>query len=211
MGVYRDQVLPRLYDRICGAPSIGRWRARAVDGLGGRVVEIGFGSGLNVEHYPSGVDSVLAVEPAEVAWRLASPRVAACGVPVEHAGTDGQSLQIVSGSCDAALSTFTLCTIPDPVAALVEIYRVLRPGGTLHFLEHGLSPDSDVAGWQRRFEGLHRRLAGGCHLTRDAPALVRVAGFRLEHCEQGYATGPRPWSYLTVGVGRKAGVGREAG
>ena len=203
MGFYREQVLPRLVDRACAVPGMEKWRAEVVEGLRGRVVEIGFGSGLNVEHYPADVDVVLAVEPAAVAKRLARKRIAAARVAVEHVGTDGQSLPIADVSCDAALSTFTLCTVPDPVRVLGEILRVLRPGGSLHFLEHGISPDPRVAAWQRRLEPLQRRLADGCHLTRDAASLVTGAGFRLERCDQAYANGPKAWSYFTLGVAVK--------
>lgn len=180
-----------------------KWRAEVVDGLRGRVVEIGFGSGLNVEHYPAGVDVVLAIEPAAVARQLANKRVAASRVVVDHVGTDGQCLPIADASCDAALSTFTLCTLPDPALALREVFRVLRPGGRFHFLEHGISPDPAVAAWQRRLEPLQRRLADGCHLTRDPAALVASAGFQFEHCEQAYANGPKPWSYFTLGLTTK--------
>lgn len=184
-------------------PGMEKWRGQVVEGLRGRVVEIGFGSGLNVAHYPAEIDVVLAVEPAAVARRLARKRIAATGVTVEHIGTDGQSLPVADASCDAALSTFTLCTVPDPTVALAEILRVLRPGGCLHFLEHGISPDAGVAAWQRRLEPLQRRLADGCHLTRDAASLVTGAGFHLERCEQAYAKGPKPWSYFTLGVAAK--------
>lgn len=200
MGFYRQQILPRLVDRACGTPALGRWRAGAVDGLTGRVVEIGFGSGLNAALYPPGVDVVLAVEPAAVARRLAEKRVAAATVPVEHVGLDGQDLPLGDDSCDSALSTFTLCTIPDVDRALSELRRVLRPGARFNFLEHGLAPDPGVASWQRRLEPLQIRLADGCHLTRDPVSLVSGAGFTLEHVEQRYAKGPKPWSWFTAGV-----------
>lgn len=200
---YREQVLPRVIDRACGMRGMERWRAQVVDGLAGRVVEIGFGSGLNVEHYPKTVDVVLAVEPSRVARQLARRRIVASAVRVQHVGTDGRSLPVPDGTCDAALSTFTLCTVPDVDLALAEIFRVLRPGGELHFLEHGISPDPRVAAWQRRLEPLQRRLGDGCHLTRDAAALVTAAGFELERCDQAYARGPKPWSYFTVGVAAK--------
>ena len=203
MGFYREQVLPRLVDRACGAAGMARWRAEVAEGLHGRVVEIGFGSGLNVEHYPPEVEVVLAVEPAALARRLAMRRVTATKVAVEHVGTDGRSLPIANASCDSALSTFTLCTVPDPSRVLGEILRVLRPGGRFHFLEHGISPDPGVAAWQRRLDPFQRRLADGCHLTRDAADLVVRAGFRLERCEQGYAKGPKPWSYFTLGVAER--------
>jgi SAM-dependent methyltransferase len=203
VGFYREQVLPRLVDWACGMPGMDEWRSKVVEGLHGRVVEVGFGSGLNVKHYPTEIDIVLAVEPAAVARRLSKKHVAAGTVAVEHVGIDGQSLPLADASCDAALSTFTLCTVPDPAVALAEIFRVLRPGGSLHFLEHGLSPDPGVVTWQRRLDPLQRRLADGCHLTRDSAALVAQAGFRLERCDQGYAKGPKPWSYFTLGVAAK--------
>src|SRR6185437_9908019 len=107
------------------------------------------------------------------------------------------------GSCDAALCTFTLCTVPDPARALAEFHRVLRPGGAVHFLEHGLSPEPGVARWQHRLDPVQRRVADGCHLSRDAPALVEEAGFALRLTEQQYVRGPKPWSWLSLGVGTK--------
>ena len=159
-------------------------------GSSGRVVEIGFGSGFNVPHYPAGVDRVLAVEPSATAWRMAARRVAASPVPVEQVGLDGQSLPLDDASCDGAICTFALCTIPDPGAALAEVRRVLRPGGRFHLLEHGLAPDARVAAFQHRVEPLQRRIADGCHLTRDPVALVTGAGFAVEDLEQKYGAGP---------------------
>ena len=124
-------------------------------------------------------------------------------MPVEHVGLDGQQIPLDDASCDAALCTFTLCTVPDPELALSELRRVLRPGGTIHFLEHGLSPDAPVARWQRRLEPVQRRLVDGCHLTRDSPTLVEQAGFVVELNEQRYMRGPKPWSWVTLGVGTK--------
>ena len=203
MGVYRDQVVPRLVDRMCGAAGFDRWRAQAVDGLSGRVVEVGFGSGLNVPHYPPEVDVVLAVEPALLARRLADRRIRVAPVRVEHVGLDGQDIPLDDASCDAALFTFTLCTVPDPTRALSEVRRVLRPGGAVHFLEHGLSPDPGVAKWQRRLEPVQRRVAVGCRLTRDTSALVQGAGFVMQRNEQRYVRGLKPWCWLTVGVATK--------
>jgi len=203
MGVYREQVVPRLVDRMCGAAGFDRWRAQAVDGLSGRVVEVGFGSGHNVPHYPPEVEVVLAVEPAQLARRLADRRISAATVRVEHVGLDGQDIPLEDESCDAALFTFTLCTVPDPTRTLFEVRRVLRPGGAVHFLEHGLSPDPGVAKWQRRLEPVQRRVADGCHLTRDASSLVREAGFVMRRSEQRYVRGPKPWCWLTLGAATK--------
>jgi SAM-dependent methyltransferase len=200
MGLYRDKLLPRLVERACGTAELRPWRERVTAGLHGRVVEIGFGSGLNVPHYPDDVEVVLAVEPAELSRRLAAPRVQASPVDVQHVGLDGQSLPIDDHTCDAALSTFTLCTIPDVGAALGEVRRVLKPGGRLHFLEHGLSPDASVATWQRRLDPIQHVVGDGCHLTRDAIALVEAAGFTIDWVDQRYGRGPKPWSWFTAGV-----------
>jgi ubiquinone/menaquinone biosynthesis C-methylase UbiE len=180
-----------------------RWRSKAIAGLRGRVVEVGFGSGRNVGLYPREVEIVLAVEPSAGARKLASKRIAASKVPVEHIGLDGQSIPLGEESCDCALATFTLCTVPDARQVLAELRRVLKPGGSFHFLEHGLAPDASVARWQRRLDPLQRRIADGCHLTRDPLALLAEAGFDVEWSKQRYVKGPRPWSYFTVGVATK--------
>ncbi len=192
MSLYGEHVVPRLVDLVCGSAGFDRWRARATQGLAGRVVEIGFGSGHNVPHYPVDVDVVFAVEPARLARRLAERRIGDSPVPVAHVGLDGQQIPLDDASCDAALCTFTLCTVPRPEQALSELRRVVRPGGTIHFLEHGLSPDPGVAKWQRRLEPLQRRLADGCRLTRDPTTLVERAGFVMEHREQRYVRGSKP-------------------
>lgn len=200
MGFYEQQVLPRLVDKMCGAGDMARWRAKATEGLAGTVVELGFGSGLNVPVYPPEVTKVFAVEPATVARRLAAPRIAASTTEVEHVGLDGEALPLDDDSCDAALSTFTLCTIPDVERAVAEVARVLKPGGRFHFLEHGLAPDEGVARWQRRIEPVQKKVAGGCHLTRDVVGLLEAEGFTVDVRSQRYAKGPKPWSYFTVGT-----------
>ncbi len=197
MPFYKEQVVPRLVALTCGASALSGFRARTASGLSGRVVEIGFGSGFNIPHLPAEVDRVLAVEPSATAWRTASRRVAASPVPVERVGLDGQSLPLDDASCDGAICTFSLCTVPDPDAALAELHRVVRPGGRLHILEHGLAPDARVAAFQHRVEPLQRRIADGCHLTRDPVALVTDAGFTVEELEQKYGAGPKAWAYLT--------------
>lgn len=197
MPFYRDQIVPRLVALTCGSARMAPLRARTAAGLSGQVAEIGFGSGFNVPHYPDGVERVQAVEPSSTAFRLASARIAASAVPVVQVGLDGQSLPIGDATCDGVLCTFTLCTIPDPEAALAEVHRVLKPGGRLHLLEHGLAPDPKVVAFQHRVEPLQRRLADGCHLTRDPVALVGGAGFDVDEVEQFYGKGPRAWTYLT--------------
>lgn len=202
MALYRSHIAPRLVNLACGVPGLRRWRRQACAGLSGVVVEIGFGSGRNVPFYPDDVELVHAVEPSDLAWRLAAARVAESGVRVARVGLHGQSVPLDSGSCDQALITFTLCTVPDPSLVLAEVTRVLRPGAELHFLEHGLAPDPSVARWQRRLDPWEQRVADGCHLTRDPLKMVRDAGLDIVWSEQRFEKGPQPWSYFTVGVAR---------
>jgi ubiquinone/menaquinone biosynthesis C-methylase UbiE len=203
MGWWSESVVPRVNDRSLSTKPVMKLRREVCAGLSGRVLEIGFGSGLNLGAYPPEVTSVDAVEPADVGWRLSERRRSEATVPVERVGLDGQRLEAPDASYDAVLSTFTLCTIPDVTAALAEVRRVLRPGGHLHVLEHGLAPDAGVVAWQHRLEPLQKRMAGGCHLTRDVPALLAAAGFRIERLDQAYEPGPRiarPWGFGTIAV-----------
>lgn len=186
MGIYADQVLPRIVDKCCGMQSNARLRERVCAGLHGQVVEIGFGSGHNVPHYPTAVTGVAAIEPADIGWKLAGKRLSNTTVPVERKGLDGQSLPLPDDSCDSAVSTWTLCTIPDVAAALQEVRRVLKPGGTLHFVEHGLAPDAKVQRLQHRLEPVQKRLFGGCHLTRPITQLLTDAGFTITEVDVFY-------------------------
>ncbi|MFD3508659.1 class I SAM-dependent methyltransferase [Nocardia sp. NPDC058666] len=203
MGFYTDRILPHLVDKVCGTAQNGPLRERTCAGLHGHVVEIGFGSGNNIGFYPAAVDKVSGVEPASVAWDIAAKRVAASPIPIEQAGLDGQSLPFPDNTFDTALSTFTLCTIPDVSAALAEIRRVLKPGGTLHFVEHGLAPDEWVQTWQHRLNPIQQRVAGGCHLNRDIAALIGDAGFEFTELDRFYLPGaPKALAALSLGVAR---------
>ena len=201
MGWYDEQVLPRVINVLCAVKPAQRERRRVCRGLSGRVVEIGFGSGLNVPFYPAEVTEVAAVEPADVGWRLARKRIQSSSVPVHRAGLDGQSLSFADDSFDAALSTWTLCTIPDVETALRELRRVLKPGGRLHFVEHGLAPDDAVRRWQRRLEPVQQRVAGGCHVTRPIVDLLRGAGFTITELDVFYEKGsPKFFAAQSLGV-----------
>ncbi|MEU0506591.1 class I SAM-dependent methyltransferase [Nocardia sp. NPDC005998] len=200
MGIYSDQVVPRLVNLACGAKFNNPQRKRACAGLHGRVMEIGFGSGLNIPFYPASVESVSAVEPADLGWQLAGKRLAKATVPVERAGLDGQSLPFANKSFDSALSTWTMCTIPDIAAALAEVRRVLVPGGTLHFVEHGLAPNPSVQVWQHRLNPIQKAIAGGCNLDRNIRGIVEDAGFEIRDLDEFYADGAKFIAALSLGV-----------
>jgi SAM-dependent methyltransferase len=206
MGLWTERVVPRLADRSLSTSDVARLREVALSGLRGRVLEIGFGSGLNVPHYPSAVTQVDAVEPSDLAWEMSARRRAGSSVTIERTGLDGQRLAAADGQYDAVLSTFTLCTIPDVERALREVRRVLRADGMFHFLEHGLAPDRRVARWQRRLDPWQRRLAGGCHLDRDIPQLVG-SHLRVESMTAAHLVGPaiaKPWTHGFVGTAARS-------
>ena len=200
MGLYAEQVLPRLVDKFLGNAVFGRkFRARACIGLQGDVIELGFGSGLNLPFLPPEVSGIWTVEPSRVALELARGRIGATTVPV-HTGTlDGARLDFPDDRFDAALSTMTLCTIPDVEGALLEVRRVLKPGAAFHFLEHGLADDPRVVRNQHRLEPMQKRFAGGCHLARDMVALISGAGFEIVELDRRFMRGLKPWSYMYVG------------
>lgn len=204
MGFYDDKVLPRLVDRVCGMAELRPLRQEVVQGLRGDVVEIGFGSGLNLRYLDADeVDKLLVIEPNDTARRLGEERTARSDVPVEFLGLDGQALPLEDGSVDAVLSTFSLCTIPDVEAALGEIGRVLRPGGELHFLEHGLSPDPKVARWQHWLTPIQRKVAGGCHFDRPIADLVTGAGLEMTALRNTHLKGPKFPGYIFLGTATK--------
>ena len=199
MGLWGEAILPRVVDWALRTPEVDARRGRTLTGVRGQVLEIGFGSGLNLRHYPAEVERVLAVEPSDLAWRLARPRMGEGAPTVERVGLDGARLPVPDRSVDAVVSTFTLCTIPDVTTALTEIRRVLRPGGRLHFLEHGRAPEESVRRWQRRLQPLQSRVVGGCRLDRRIDELVVGAGLEVVELTTEYGDGPKPFSYLYRG------------
>jgi ubiquinone/menaquinone biosynthesis C-methylase UbiE len=203
MGWYCDQFLPRCTNIVMGGGEFTPVRARVAADLEGRVLEIGFGSGLNVPHYPAAVTLVQAVDPATVGRKLAARRLAASQVPVEFVGLDAQALPLEPATVDHVLITWTMCTIPDVDRALGEMHRVLRPGGQVHFVEHGRSPDPRVARWQDRITPIQRRLFGGCHLNRPIDRLLSRAGFSVTRMDNYYLMRLKPLGYMFEGVATK--------
>jgi ubiquinone/menaquinone biosynthesis C-methylase UbiE len=203
MGWYTDEVVPRFINVALGSKRFVPMRQRVTAGLEGDVVEIGFGSGLNVPYYPPAVRSVKAIDPSAVGKQLARDRVASALVPIEYVGLDGAHLPLPDASADHVLSTWTLCTIPDVDDALAEVRRVLRPGGSLHFLEHGRSPDAKVARTQDRLTPINRRLAGGCNMNRPIRDLLDGSGLEVTTIENYYVKGPKAVGYMYEGVAEK--------
>lgn len=208
MGVrwWDEQVVPRITDRGLNDATAGSWRTTVCGGATGEVLEIGFGSGRNLAYYPAGVTRVLAVEPAELSWQRAQARVTASGMPVERVGLDGAALPVPDASVDTVVSTWTMCTVPLVGQALTEARRVLRPGGTLRFVEHSLASDDGTARWQRRIQPYWGPVAGGCHIDRDIAGLVADAGFAVDLSYAGFIGGGpgKPWLWFVTGTATPA-------
>ncbi|MFA5938719.1 MAG: class I SAM-dependent methyltransferase [Sinimarinibacterium sp.] len=203
MGFYDRHILPHLIDCACGMGDVMKARSQIVPRARGRVLEVGIGSGLNLEFYdPARVTQIFGVDPSAEMQAKARARVARIRIPVEMVPLELDRIGADTASFDTVVTTFTLCTIPDPVAALVEMRRVLKPQGELLFCEHGLAPDLSVRGWQNRLTPMWKPLAGGCHLNRDIPALIEAGGFRIAELDAHYLPGPKPMTYVYSGVAK---------
>lgn len=202
MEPYERYVLPHLVNCVCGRPVIVHQRRLVVPQARGKVLEVGFGSGLNLAHYDrSAVEWIWALEPSAPMRALAAPRIAASGLDVRLLDLPGEAIPLPDASVDSIVMTFTLCTIPDAAAALHQMRRVLRPGGRLLFCEHGAAPDENVRRWQDRLDRLWGRFAGGCHLNREMAPLIASAGLRFDRVESAYLPHtPRFAGYNTWGV-----------
>jgi len=203
MGFYDDQIVPRILNFAMGMAVIQDERRKCLTGVHGRVLEIGFGSGHNIPFYPGTVEKVVAIDPSEVSARLAKKRVEQAAFPVEYLALKGEEIAAPDSSFDSAVSTFTLCSIPDAPKALKQILRVLKPGAEFHFVEHGRSPDANVQRWQDRLNGVQQFICGGCHLNRDIEKLIRDSGLEVLSIDKSYAEGPKFASYFYRGIARR--------
>ena len=190
MGFYDKHVLPRFINCACSTKPMMKQREKVVPLASGTVLEIGIGTGLNLPFYDATrVDRVIGLDPSEESWVLAGERALGLDFEVEFIGLPGEQIPLEDNSVDTVLVTYSLCTIPDPVAALEGMARVLKPDGELIFCEHGEAPDESVQRWQQRINPLWSKIAGGCNLNRDIPGLLREGGFAIDKLEQQYLPG----------------------
>lgn len=205
MGLYDRYIMPRLIDRLCADANIAEQRRKVVSRAQGTVLEIGIGSGLNLPFYDATrVDRIIGVDPDEGMWKRSAARRRDFEIPLERIGLSGEQIPLDDDLADTVLVTYSLCTIPDPVAALREMKRVLKPGGQLLFAEHGESPDDSVRKWQQRIDPVWKKLSGGCHSGRPILQLFSEAGWRFEGLEQGYIPGPKVLCYEYWGAAHPA-------
>jgi ubiquinone/menaquinone biosynthesis C-methylase UbiE len=199
MRLYERWIVPRLLDLAMRNRLLDHYRQQTTESAQGLVLEIGVGSGLNLPLYCPAVTRVVGLDPSSELLRVASRRAADAVVPVSLLRASAEQLPFVDAAFDAIVMTWTLCSIPNPMVALGEMRRVLKPGGRLLFVEHGLSPESRVARWQRRLTPYWKQIGGGCHLDRKMDALIRTAGFQIHAVETGYMAGPKPWTFMYQG------------
>jgi ubiquinone/menaquinone biosynthesis C-methylase UbiE len=193
---YERHILPTALDVVCGMPMMGRMRQLVVPRARGRVLEVGIGTGLNMRYYDKSlVTRITGLDPALQLHPLARERIAQSGLLVDLVGVSAEKIPLSDASFDTVLITYTLCTIPNPQAALLEMRRVLAPNGKLLYCEHGRAPEASVQRWQARLQPLWGPVAGGCQLGRDIAALLTEAGFALPDLQTRYLRGPRPFSF----------------
>ena len=202
VGVYERWILPRLLDLSMRNRLLDHYRQRTIETARGLVLEVGVGSGLNLRFYSRTVDRVCGIDLSPELLRLAHTRTADTLVPVSLLRASAEHLPFAVAAFDTVVMTWTLCSIANPVAALIEMRRVLKPSGQLLFVEHGLSPEFRIARWQYRLTPCWKRIGGGCHLDRKMDDLIRAAGFQIDAVDTGYMQGPKPWAFMYRGSAR---------
>ncbi len=199
MSFYNEHILPHVINLAMRNRELTPYRERLISQARGRVLEIGIGSGLNLPLYDDGVEEVVGLDPAARLISMAQQAANRCKIPVTLITGSAQAIPLDRGSIDTLVTTWTLCSIPDAAAALRDMRRVLKPGGQLLFVEHGLAPEPAVRQWQNRLTPLWKKIGGGCHLNRPIRALIENAGFKMNRLDTGYARGPRPLAYFYQG------------
>ncbi len=196
MGFYAKHILPCCLDKACGIGPITKQREKVVPDATGVVLEIGIGSGLNLPHYnPEQVSKIIGVDPDDHIWKRSAKHRENCPIEIERIGLSGEEIPLDDNMADTVVCTYTLCTIPDPVKALHEMRRILKPGGEILFTEHGMAPDAKVAKWQSRIDPVWKKLAGGCHSGRNIPDLFKQAGLKINKLDEMYIPGPKILAY----------------
>jgi ubiquinone/menaquinone biosynthesis C-methylase UbiE len=199
MGFYERWIVPRLLDLAMRNRVLDPYRQRTIEIARGLVLEVGVGSGVNLPLYGPAVTRIVGLDPSPELLRLASKRAADVVIPVSLLRASAEDLPVADAVFDTIVMTWTLCSIPNPMAALTEMRRVLKSGGRLIFVEHGLSPEIGTARWQHWLTPYWKRISGGCHLDRETDDLIRAAGFQVDTVETGYMTGPKPWTFMYQG------------
>lgn len=203
MGFYNKHILPRMLDMSCGVKPITKQREKVVPHAEGIVLEIGIGSGQNLPHYnPEKVSKIIGVDPDDHIWKRSAQRRAACPIEIERIGLSGEDIPLEKNTADTVVVTYSLCTIPDPVKALGEMTRILKPDGKILFSEHGKAPDAKIHNWQNKIDPIWGKIAGGCHSGRDIPALFHEAGLKFDQLGEMYIPGPKVLSYNYWGAAR---------
>ena len=203
MGFYAKHILPLCLDKACGIGPISKQRQKIVPFAEGVVLEVGIGSGQNLPFYdPKKVSRIIGVDPDDHIWKRSAKRRADCPIEIERIGLSGEDIPLDKNIAGTVVVTYSLCTIPDPVKALKEMSRILKPGGQILFTEHGKAPDTNIHKWQNRIDPIWKKIAGGCHSGRDIPALFHEAGLTLETLEEMYIPGPKVLGYNYWGSAR---------
>ncbi len=184
MGLYATQIFPRLMDWVMARPAFSQLREALLQLASGEVLEIGFGTGLNLRHYPATITRLSIVDPATLLPAKVARRMAAAPYPIQTTHVTAENLPFPDQQFETVVSTWTLCTIPDPVLALHEVGRVLKPGGRFLFLEHGRSDDRTIAAWQDRLNPIQNVVGCGCHLNRQIDRLITQSGLSIAHLDR---------------------------